>query len=103
MQLYREWLCTFYLQLLGFDVDYINSVQFSNHTGYKSVEGQVISEKELSDLIRGLKNNGIDQYSHLLTGYIGSVGFLKEIISVYKHLKSVNPDLIYGIHGTSLF
>ena len=24
----------FPLQLLGFDVDFINSVQFSNHTGY---------------------------------------------------------------------
>lgn len=28
----------FPLQLLGFDVDFINSVQFSNHTGYNSVK-----------------------------------------------------------------
>ena len=33
---------TFPLQLLGFEVDAINSVQFSNHTGYaKGVKGQV--------------------------------------------------------------
>ncbi|XP_066261985.1 pyridoxal kinase [Euwallacea similis] len=85
----------FPMQLLGYDVDYINSVQFSNHTGYKSVKGQVITEKELRELIAGLKNNSIDQYTHLLTGYIGSSEFLKEIVALYKHLKSINPNLVY--------
>ena len=34
----------FPLQLLGFEVDTINSVQFSNHTGYSAgVRGQVVS------------------------------------------------------------
>ena len=33
----------FPLQLLGFEVDTINSVQFSNHTGYTAgVRGQVV-------------------------------------------------------------
>ncbi|KAL1491062.1 hypothetical protein ABEB36_011715 [Hypothenemus hampei] len=85
----------FPMQLLGFDVDFINSVQFSNHTGYDSVKGQVITEKELADLVIGLKDNKIDHYTHLLTGYIGSSGFLKEIVTLYHHLKSINPDLIY--------
>ena len=35
------------LQVLGFEVDNINSVQFSNHTGYKHVKGQVLNAKEL--------------------------------------------------------
>ena len=30
----------FPLQLLGFEVDFINSVQFSNHTGYPTVSGK---------------------------------------------------------------
>ena len=30
----------FPLQLLGLDVDFINSVQFSNHTGYPSLAGR---------------------------------------------------------------
>jgi pyridoxine kinase len=34
-------------QVLGFDVDTINSVQFSNHTGYGYWKGQVLNEKEL--------------------------------------------------------
>ena len=31
----------FPMQLLGLDVDPINSVQFSNHTGYPHFKGQV--------------------------------------------------------------
>jgi len=33
--------------VLGFEVDAINSVQFSNHTGYGFWKGQVLNEREL--------------------------------------------------------
>ncbi|CAG9771965.1 unnamed protein product [Ceutorhynchus assimilis] len=85
----------FPMQLLGYDVDYINSVQFSNHTGYEHVKGQVISEQELAQLLTGLQKNKLDQYSHLLTGYVGSPGFLKELVNTHKYLKSINPNLIF--------
>ncbi|XP_030753615.1 pyridoxal kinase [Sitophilus oryzae] len=85
----------FPMQLLGFDVDFINSVQFSNHTGYKFVKGQVLTEKELAELVTGLTENNIDSYSHLITGYIGSPSFLKEIANVYSKLKDKNPNIIY--------
>jgi pyridoxine kinase len=91
---------TFPLQLLGFEVDAINSVQFCNHTGYKKVAGQILSEKDLDDLAGGLQQNGLDFYSHLLTGYIGAESFLRRVCSLVKHLKSVNPNLIYGITQT---
>ena len=32
----------FPLQLLGYDVDFINSVQFSNHTGYPTIKVMII-------------------------------------------------------------
>ena len=108
---------TFPLQLLGFEVDAINSVQvleqsqwfitffpynitfkfqFSNHTGYdKGVRGQVLDNKQLAELIEGLKVNQIDVYSHLINGYIGSDNFLKQLKETVTHLKSKNPDLIY--------
>lgn len=41
-------LQTFRIQVLGFEVDAINSVHFSNHTGYDHVKGQVLSDQELS-------------------------------------------------------
>lgn len=86
---------TFPLQLLGFEVDAINSVQFSNHTGYKTIKGQVLKDQDLADLVDGLKSNNIDFYTHLLTGYVGSVSFLNQIVKVIQHLKTVNPNIVY--------
>ncbi|KAH9306546.1 hypothetical protein KI387_010950, partial [Taxus chinensis] len=85
----------FPLQLLGFDVDPINSVQFSNHTGYPTFRGQVLNGEQLWALIEGLEANDLLCYTHLLTGYIGSVSFLDTILQVVEKLRSVNPDLIY--------
>eukprot|EP00898_Chlorokybus_atmophyticus_P001943 jgi/Chlat1/274/Chrsp1S03166 len=81
----------FPLQLLGFEVDPINSVQFSNHTG----EGQVLTGEELWALIEGLEANGLLSYSHLLTGYIGSLSVLDTIKRVVDKLKEKNPNLVY--------
>lgn len=86
---------TFPLQLLGFEVDAINSVQLSNHTGYKVFKGQVLNDKDLDDLIDGLIQNDLDNYTHLLTGYVGSASFLKKVAEVAVTLKRKNPDLIY--------
>ncbi|XP_012231089.1 pyridoxal kinase [Linepithema humile] len=86
---------TFPLQLLGFEVDAINSVQLSNHTGYKVFKGQILNDKDLDDLIDGLTQNDLDSYTHLLTGYIGSASFLKRIASLVTSLKYKNPNLIY--------
>eukprot|EP00252_Welwitschia_mirabilis_P018825 TRINITY_DN4215_c0_g2_i2.p1 TRINITY_DN4215_c0_g2~~TRINITY_DN4215_c0_g2_i2.p1 ORF type:complete len:353 (+),score=45.81 TRINITY_DN4215_c0_g2_i2:198-1256(+) len=83
------------LQILGFDVDPINSVQFSNHTGYPTVRGQVLNGEQLWDIIEGLEANNLLFYTHLLTGYIGSRSFLETILKVVEKLRSVNPDLIY--------
>ncbi|XP_015591886.1 pyridoxal kinase [Cephus cinctus] len=86
---------TFPLQLLGFDVDAINSVQLSNHTGYKVFKGQVLNAQDLDDLVDGLSTNDLDNYSHLLTGYVGSASFLRRIAKLIHVLKQKNPDLIY--------
>lgn len=82
--------------MLGFEVDPINSVQFSNHTGYKNVGGQVLTEKDLGELTNALHKNDLNVYTHMLTGYIGSESFLNRISTLVKDLKNVNPNLIYG-------
>ena len=102
----------FPLQLHGFEVDFINSVQFSNHTGllslkwklrcifanipgYKTVKGQRLQEEDLNQLYQGLTENRINKYSHVLTGYCGNPTFLHKIGNVVTDLKSINPDLIF--------
>ena len=83
--------------MLGIEIDQINSVQLSNHTGYKTIKGQVLSEKELGDLFDGLVANNLHElYTHLLTGYVGNDNFLREIKRIIKHLRDYNPNIIYG-------
>lgn len=96
---------TFPLQLLGFDVCNINSVQFSNHTGYKVFKGQVLDDVELLKLYDGLKANDIHRFSHLLTGFAYTKSFLETIVHIVKELRDKNPDLTFlcdpvmGDHG----
>ena len=88
---------TFPLQLLGFDVDVCNSVQFSNHTGYDGgFEGDVLQGDQLRTILKGLKRNGLLQnVGHLLTGYIGSESFLRAVLDVLKTLRSSNNGCRY--------
>ena len=86
----------FPLQLLGFEVDYINSVQFSNHTGYNTVKGQILDGEQLWSIVEGLEQNGLlAGYDYLLTGYIGSESFLRTVLNIVQKLKEYNPNLIY--------
>ncbi|KAK9812527.1 hypothetical protein WJX73_006353 [Symbiochloris irregularis] len=85
----------FPLQRLGFDVDFINSVQFSNHTGYPTVKGGVLDGDALWELLEGLQKNDLLQYDYLVTGYIGSLSFLQKIVKVVEVLRRHNSNLTY--------
>lgn len=85
----------FPLQVLGFDVDVVNSVQLSNHTWYKVFKGQVLNADDLATLTDGLRENGLLSYDYLLTGYIGDKSFLLKVCDLVKELKKINPNLIY--------
>ncbi|KAF9809162.1 hypothetical protein SFRURICE_009849 [Spodoptera frugiperda] len=85
----------FPLQVLGFEVDYINTVQFSTHTAYKHIKGQSLKNEELDELIEGLTLNEVDYYTHFLTGYSRSPDSLKKIVEILKKLREKNPNLNY--------
>ena len=59
---------TFPLQLLGLEVDVVNTVQFSNHTGYPAFRGSRVQGDDLLALIDGLRANDLLHYTHVLTG-----------------------------------
>ncbi|KAG0243899.1 Ribokinase-like protein [Mortierella sp. GBAus27b] len=79
---------TFPLQLLGFDVDVMNTVNFSNHTGYPSWTGEKATGDQLTKLYEGLHANGLVEYTHLLTGYIGSPQNLAAVTKIIEDLRS---------------
>jgi hypothetical protein len=88
---------TFPLQLLGIHVDPICSVHFSNHTGYPKFTGTAMDGSQLSDIVDGLETNGLLQYSHMLTGYVGKATFLTQVIEVLRRVRLASPDVAYGM------
>jgi pyridoxine kinase len=84
----------FPLQLLGFDVDVINSVHFSNHTGYPHrFEGDVLNGAQLLSILMGLERNRLlEHVGHILTGYIGSESFLRSVIQVIQTVRKNRKD-----------
>ncbi|KAF9915273.1 putative pyridoxal kinase [Lobosporangium transversale] len=95
---------TFPLQLLGFDVDVLNTVNFSNHTGYPSWTGERVTGSQIMKLYEGLQINGLVEYTHLLTGYIGSAQNLTAVTKIISQLKALGDpffvlDPVMGDNG----
>lgn len=62
----------FPLQRLGHEVIAINTVQFSNHTGYGDWAGEVFSAEHVGKIIDALEKRGVlGEIDGLLTGYLG--------------------------------
>jgi len=83
------------LQILGLEVDFINSVQFSNHTGYPKFTGERLGGDALGELVSGLRANGLIGYTHVLTGYIGAASFLRAVIATVKAVREAQPSAVY--------
>ncbi len=87
---------TFPLQLLGFEVDAINTVQLSNHMGYPHFAGEVLKGGDLEKLVHGLDmNDFICNYSDVLSGYAGSENCLESIAQAVSKVKTRNPTTRY--------
>jgi len=93
------------MQQFGLDVSPINTVQFSNHTGYKSFTGKRLNSADFDELISGLRANELMNFNLLITGYIGSTSFLERLVSVVAEIKEKRPNLFFacdpvmGDHG----
>ena len=53
---------------MALQVDFVNTVQFSNHTGYPSWKGQVMDGDQLWEIVEGLQANDLLYYDYLVTG-----------------------------------
>ena len=84
----------FPLQLLGFDTDFINTVEFSNHTGYPHITGTKMSGSQLEEIVHGLTANQLLDYDIVISGYIGKV----VVISA-----NVSSEIIANVLLTLLF
>ncbi|KAL5633536.1 hypothetical protein ACGC1H_003883 [Rhizoctonia solani] len=86
---------TFPLQLLGWDVDAINTVQFSNHAGYRSHGGSKTDKGQLIDIFTILEKNEFTQIDALISGYVPGADGLTALADFAARLKAKNPCLLF--------
>ncbi|PVV01042.1 hypothetical protein BB560_004555 [Smittium megazygosporum] len=86
---------TFPMQYCGLDVDVINTVQLSNHTGYKSIKGSVFEGSHITDLFSGLETNGLTDYDYVLSGYMGNSDNVQAVSEIVRSLKNKNKNTFF--------
>jgi len=85
----------FPLQCLGYDVDVVNTVNFSNHSGYGRFAGARATAAELAKLFELMEQNGLLLCERLLTGYVPGAEALAAVKDLASKMKQQNPGLIY--------
>ncbi|KAK7752714.1 putative pyridoxal kinase [Diatrype stigma] len=72
---------------MGCDVSALNTVQFSNHTGYKQWKGTRVSAQEITDLWEGLKQSYLDNFDMMLSGYVPGAAAVEAVGCIAKELR----------------
>ncbi|MDR2494839.1 MAG: pyridoxal kinase PdxY [Spirochaetaceae bacterium] len=86
----------FPLQRLGHEVWAINTVEFSNHTGYGAWRGQVLGAALAEDLTLGLEERGVlGQCGAVLSGYMGDPEVGYAVMGAVRRVKAANPAALY--------
>jgi pyridoxine kinase len=86
----------FPLQRLGAEVWAINTVQFSNHTGYGDWTGQVYSAESVRDLVDGIAARDVlRRCDAVLSGYMGDPGIGTAILHAVECVRRDNPHAVY--------
>ena len=86
----------FPLQRLGREVWAINTVEFSNHTGYGSWRGKVLGAEMVSELVAGLEERGVlGQCEAVLSGYLGDAAAGRAIIDTVQRVRRESPKALY--------
>lgn len=86
----------FPLEVMGHEVSFINTVQFSNHTGYGEWTGEIFSAGHIRDVVKGLHNRDvIGNYAALLSGYLGSAALGAVVLETVQEIKAANHNAFY--------
>jgi pyridoxine kinase len=100
----------FPLERMGYEVWPINTVQFSNHTGYGSWNGEIFTSAHLSLVWGGVKARGvIDGCEAVLSGYMGSAEIGHFVTQAVDDVKAAHPGAVYccdpvmGDYGRGFF
>ncbi|MCJ1402467.1 putative pyridoxal kinase [Xylographa trunciseda] len=93
-------MAAFVMQVLGCEVAALNTVQFSNHTGYKQFRGTRTSADEIRDIYDGLKRSYLTDFDVMLSGYAPSADAVEAIGSIARDLRfksSLKPGSFFWV------
>jgi pyridoxine kinase len=86
----------FPLQRLGIEAWPVNTVHFSNHTGYGEWHGPLLSEDDLRAVILGVEERGaLARVAGVLSGYQGAEQVGQVVLDTVARVKELNPSAVY--------
>jgi pyridoxine kinase len=86
----------FPLERLGFEVWRVDTVLFSNHTGYGKWRGRVLESALVGELVAGIEERGVfPGCAAVLSGYLGTTGLGEIVLDAVRRVKRANPEAIY--------
>jgi len=86
----------FPLQRLGHEVWPVNTVHFSNHTGYGAWRGPLLAAEDVREVIAGIEDRGVlGEADAVLSGYQGDPAVGGVILDAVVRVKELNPAAVY--------
>jgi pyridoxine kinase len=86
----------FPLQRLGCETWSLNTVQFSNHTGYGSWRGGAVPAQEIASLFEGIAALGVlPRCDAVLSGYLGEPATGPVLLDIARRVKAANPTALF--------
>ncbi len=86
----------FPLQRLGHEVWAVNTVEFSNHTGYGAWRGRAASAEQVAEIVQGIESLGqFARCDGLLTGYVGDAALADVVLDTARRVRAANPRALW--------
>jgi len=87
---------TFPLQRLGHEVWAVNTVEFSNHTGYGAWRGRTAPADQVAEIVAGIEALGLlPRCDALLTGYVGDAALGDVVLDTARKVRAANGKAIW--------
>jgi pyridoxine kinase len=87
---------TFPLQRLGHEVWAVNTVEFSNHTGYGAWRGRTAPADQVADIVAGIEALGLlPRCDALLTGYVGDAALGDVVLDTARKVRAANARAVW--------
>lgn len=86
----------FPLQRLGMEVWDVDTVEFSNHTGYGAWRGKVLGAEHVREIIRGIGERGVlGRCGAVLSGYLGDADIAEAVGESVERVREANGRALY--------